>query len=75
MRESDDEGLVKLFTKLADYYAFDDEINPDANELWLIYDSLATAFSQEEEEEQHFSPSEPKEVTNTVYTKDYDEIK
>ena len=45
MRESDDEGLVKLFTKLADYYAFDDVVNPDANELWLIYDSLATAFS------------------------------
>ena len=46
LKEDDDHALAVLFKKMEEYYRTGegDVENPYASDLWIIYDSLATAF-------------------------------
>ena len=51
LQKNDDEILVNMFNNLADYYANGEgeDSNPDADQLWMIYDELSSTFEKSEE--------------------------
>lgn len=46
MSERDDQALIDLFDELTDYYGWGDgdDINPYAQDLFMVYDALSEAF-------------------------------
>jgi len=57
LHKNDDEILVNMFNNLADYYANGEgeDSNPDADQLWMIYDELSSTFEKSSEQVHHTS--------------------
>ena len=88
MSERDDQALIDLFDELTDYYGWGDgdDINPYAQDLFMVYDALSEAFDPDsrlprkkptEKESDNINNNHEqgtKTIVETVYAKDDEEI-